>query len=187
VTLRLPGEHIVPDALAAAAVGVALGIDVVAIAGALAAAKGPEWRMQVLDAPGGWVVVNDAYNSNPASAAAALKTLVSMGRGRRTWAVLGHMAELGEEEEKEHDRIGRLAVRLGVSRLVAVGEATRPMYEAARREGMAPEDAALVATASDATALVRGALEPGDVVLVKASRAAGLETVAIALAGEAGA
>lgn len=184
VRLRLPGEHIVSDALAAAAAGVALGIDGETIAGALSVAPGPAWRMEVTQAPGGWVVVNDAYNANPASTAAALKTLVGMGRGRRTWAVLGYMAELGDTETEAHDRIGRLAVRLGVSRLVAVGAETRPLFEAARLEGMTPEDATLVANADEALALLRRSVEPGDVVLVKASRAVGLQTVAIALAEE---
>lgn len=187
VTLCLPGEHIVADALAAAAVGVALGIDVAAIAGALSSARGPAWRMEVVQAPGGYAVVNDAYNANPASTAAALKALVSLGRGRRTWAVLGYMAELGDHEAEEHDRIGRLLVRLGISRLVAVGEAVRPLYEAARMEGMSNDEATLVADAGDATALLRGAAERGDVILVKASRVAGLEKVALALAGEGGA
>lgn len=182
VRLRIPGEHIVSDALAAAAVGVALGIDVAAIAGALSSARGPAWRMEVAQAPGGWVVVNDAYNANPQSTAAALKTLVRMGRGRRTWAVLGYMAELGDTESAEHDRIGRLAVRLGVSRLIAVGEETRPLYEAARLEGMTPEEAAIVASGDEALVQLRASLEPGDVVLVKASRAVGLHAVAIALA-----
>lgn len=187
VRLRVPGEHIVSDALAAAAAGVALGIDVAAIAGALSAARGPAWRMEVVHAPGGWVVVNDAYNANPNSTAAALKTLVGLGRGRRTWAVLGYMAELGGSATEEHDRIGRLAVRLGVSRLVAVGEETRPMFEAARLEGMTPEEATLVANGDEALWLLRGSVEPGDVVLVKASRAVGLQSVAIALAEGEGA
>jgi UDP-N-acetylmuramoyl-tripeptide--D-alanyl-D-alanine ligase len=182
VRLRVPGEHIVSDALAAAATGVALGIDVASIAGALSAARGPAWRMEVTEAPGGWVVVNDAYNANPNSTAAALKTLVGMGRGRRTWAVLGYMAELGDDATHEHDRIGRLAVRLGISRLVAVGEETRPLFEAARLEGMTPEEATLVANGDEALALLRRSVAPGDVVLVKASRAVGLQTVALALA-----
>jgi UDP-N-acetylmuramoyl-tripeptide--D-alanyl-D-alanine ligase len=184
VRLCLPGEHIVSDALAAAAVGVALGIDVAAIAGALSSARGPAWRMEVTEAPGGWVVVNDAYNANPASTVAALKTLVGMGRGRRTWAVLGYMAELGDSETTEHDRVGRLAVRLGVSRLLAVGGETRPLFEAARLEGMTPEEATLVPSADDALDLLRRELAPGDVVLVKASRAVGLERLAIALVEE---
>jgi len=97
------------------------------------------------------------------------------------------MAELGDFAAGEHDRMGRLAVRLGISRLVVVGEAARPLFEAARLEGMTPEEAALTAGIDEAMALLRGSLEPGDVVLVKASRAVGLERIALALAGEAAA
>jgi UDP-N-acetylmuramoyl-tripeptide--D-alanyl-D-alanine ligase len=184
VALRLRGEHMIVDALAAAAVGYALNVDVAAIAGALSSVSATAWRMEIVDAPGGWLVINDAYNANPASTIAALKALVRMGRGARTWAVLGYMAELGDHEAAEHDRIGRLAVRLGVSRLVAVGRETRPMFEAARLEGMTPEELTMVAGAGEAIAMLRGALRPGDVVLVKASRAVGLERVAFAISGE---
>ena len=184
VVLRIPGEHLLPDALAAAAVGTVLGIPADEAAKALSEASGPAWRMQVLHAPEGWRVVNDAYNANPASTAAALKTLVILGKGRRTWAVLGYMAELGETAPTEHDRIGRLAVRLGVGRLIVVGEEARPLFEAARLEGMTPEEATLVADAGAAIAVLRSSLEPGDVVLVKASRVVGLERVALAIAGE---
>jgi UDP-N-acetylmuramoyl-tripeptide--D-alanyl-D-alanine ligase len=184
VRLPIPGEHVVSDALAAAAVGVALGIDAATLASALSRAGVSAWRMQTAEAPGGWRVINDAYNANPNSVAAALKTLVAMGRGRRTWAILGPMAELGDHSTAEHDRIGRLAVRLGVGRLVAVGEETRPLYEAARHEGMTPEEATMTADAGEAIRLVLGSVAAGDVVLVKASRAAGFERIADAIAGE---
>ena len=182
VKLRIPGEHLVSDALAAAAAGTVLGIEVVTVAGALSEARGAPWRMELTEAPGGWRVINDAYNANPASTVAALKALVSMARGARTWAVLGAMAELGERSNSEHDRIGRLVVRLGVTRLVAVGEETRPLFEAARLEGMTQDEATLVGGVDNAVALLRAGLAPGDVVLVKASRAAGLERVALAIA-----
>ena len=175
VRLAIPGEHIVSDALAAAAAGVALGTDVATIGEGLSVVVAPAWRMQIADAPGGWRVVNDAYNANPNSVTAALKTLVAMGRGRRTWAVLGPMAELGAHAATEHDRIGRL---------VAVGEETRPLYEAARLEGMTPEELTLVGDVDEAIRVVRAGVDRGDVVLVKASRAAGLERVALALSGE---
>ncbi|MEX2557359.1 MAG: UDP-N-acetylmuramoyl-tripeptide--D-alanyl-D-alanine ligase [Actinomycetota bacterium] len=185
VSLRIAGEHLVSDALAAAAVGHVLGVATKDAATALSSTDGPAWRMQVVDAPEGWRVLNDAYNANPASTAAALKTLVTLGRGRRTWAVLGTMAELGEFSTAEHDRIGRLVVRLGVSRLIVIGEHARPLYEAARLEGMTLEEASLVPDTDQALAMLRASLAPDDVVLVKASRAAGLERVALAIAGEA--
>ena len=187
VRLPIPGEHLVSDALAAAAAGHAVGVHVADAARGLAATTPPAWRMQVADAPGGWRVINDAYNANPASTAAALKTLVQIGRGRRTWAVLGEMAELGEHSAPSHDRIGRLAVRLGVARLVAVGEETKPLLEAARFEGMTPEEATFATDADAARMYLERALEPGDVVLVKASRAAGLEKLARTLAEGGGA
>lgn len=186
VRLTVPGEHMVSNALAAAAVGWRLGLAPGTIAEALGAARGPAWRMEVADAPGGWRVVNDAYNANPASMAAALRTLAAMGRGRRTWAVLGAMAELGRAAGAEHDRVGRLVARLGVARLVAVGEEARAICRAARLEGMAPEGAATVAGVAEAVALLERELAPGDVVLVKASRAAGLERVALAIGGGEG-
>ena len=78
--------------------------------------------MEVTERPDGVTVVNDAYNANPESMRAALRALVGDGRGgRRTWAVLGEMLELGDESRAEHDAVGRLAVRLDVDRLVAVG------------------------------------------------------------------
>lgn len=177
VALGIPGEHMVPNALAAIAAARALGVPLADAARGCAAARPLFGRMEVMDAPGGWRVINDAYNANPASTAAALRTLVQLGRGRRTWAVLGEMAELGGAAAAEHDRIGRLAVRLGVGRLITVGSAARMLHDAARAEGMAREEAQLVPDAAAAAARVLTEIAPGDVVLVKASRAGGLEEV----------
>jgi UDP-N-acetylmuramoyl-tripeptide--D-alanyl-D-alanine ligase len=174
----------VDDALAAAAAGEALGVGAAEAARALSAVRAPAWRMEVIDTAGGWRVVNDAYNANPASMSAALRALVAIGRGGRTWAVLGPMAELGDAGVTEHDRIGRLAVKLGIGRLVVVGEEARPIIEAARLEGMTAEEATLVPDVETAVELLRRSIADGDVVLVKASRAAGLERIALALAGE---
>jgi UDP-N-acetylmuramoyl-tripeptide--D-alanyl-D-alanine ligase len=137
--------------------------------------------MQVVDAPGGIRVINDAYNANPASMEAALKSLARMRRGGRTWAVLGYMAELGDASASEHERIGRLVVRLGIDRLVTVGEGAQRLHEAARHEGMPADEARLEADVGSAVAALRRELRSGDVVLVKASRVAGLERVADAL------
>ncbi|HEX9696024.1 MAG TPA: UDP-N-acetylmuramoyl-tripeptide--D-alanyl-D-alanine ligase [Actinomycetota bacterium] len=186
VTLPVPGEHMVWNALAAAAVALQFGLDVEAIARTLGSVTTSPHRMRIVDAPGGWRVVDDTYNASPQSMAAALKTLALLGRGRRTWAVLGQMAELGRGSTEAHDRVGRLAVRLGVGRVVTVGPEARPLHEAARLEGMSPEDAIVAADAAEAAVFVRGAVEPGDVVLVKASRVAGLERVVDALVAEEG-
>nr|WP_203675181.1 MULTISPECIES: UDP-N-acetylmuramoyl-tripeptide--D-alanyl-D-alanine ligase [unclassified Streptomyces] len=183
VTLRLYGEHHVSNALAAAAVAGELGMPVEEIATALSAAGTlSHWRMEVTERPDGVTVVNDAYNANPDSMRAALRALAAMGRGRRTWAVLGEMAELGEESLTEHDAVGRLVVRLNVSKLVAVGGLEAAWLDmGAKNEGSWGEESVHVSDAETAIDLLRSELRPGDVVLVKASRSVGLERVALAL------
>jgi UDP-N-acetylmuramoyl-tripeptide--D-alanyl-D-alanine ligase len=180
--LPAPGEHLVGCALAAAAVAHVLGVGPTDAAAGLAGAKLSPMRMQVLRRPDGLTIVNDAYNANPSSMAAALKTLAALGRpGGRTVAVLGEMAELGPSAADEHDRIGRLATRLGIDRLVGVGELGRVLVNAARMEGMWPEEAEAVTDPEAAVALLTPTLGPADVVLVKASRVVALDMVADAL------
>ena len=180
--LPAPGEHLVGCALAAAAAAHVLGVGPADVAAGLAAARLSPGRMQVRHRPDGLTVVNDAYNANPSSMTAALKTLAALGRqGGRTVAVLGEMAELGPTAAAEHDRIGRLATRLGIDRLVGVGEPGRVMVNAARMEGMWPEEAEAVADPDAALALLTPVLGPSDVVLVKASRVVALDRVADAL------
>ncbi|MCH6159788.1 UDP-N-acetylmuramoyl-tripeptide--D-alanyl-D-alanine ligase [Streptomyces marispadix] len=183
VTLRLYGEHHVSNALAAAAVAHELGMPAGDIATALSAASTlSRWRMEVTERADGVTVVNDAYNANPESTRAALRALAAMGRGRRTWAVLGEMAELGDESLAEHDAVGRLAVRLNVSKLVAVGGQEAVWLDmGAKNEGSWGEESVHVSDAEAAVELLRSELRPGDVVLVKASRSVGLERVADAL------
>ncbi|HEU4676297.1 MAG TPA: UDP-N-acetylmuramoyl-tripeptide--D-alanyl-D-alanine ligase [Motilibacteraceae bacterium] len=186
VRLRLHGEHHVANALSVAAVALEAGLSLEDTAAALsAAAPRSRWRMEVVERNDGVTVVNDAYNANPESMRAGLKALVNMAQGRRTWAVLGEMLELGDSSRDEHDAIGRLAVRLDVSRLVVVGQGARPMHLGAALEGSWGDESAWVPDADAALALLREELAPGDVVLVKASRAAGLEKVAEALISDA--
>ncbi|MEN1884821.1 UDP-N-acetylmuramoyl-tripeptide--D-alanyl-D-alanine ligase [Streptomyces mirabilis] len=188
VTMRLYGEHHVSNALAAAAVAHELGMSADEIALALSEAGSlSRWRMEVTERPDGVTVVNDAYNANPESMRAALRALAAMGKasqaqGGRTWAVLGQMAELGDEALAEHDAIGRLAVRLNVSKLVAVGGREASWLQlGAYNEGSWGEESVHVSDAQAAVDLLRSELRPGDVVLVKASRSVGLERVAQAL------
>ncbi|MCI3154746.1 MULTISPECIES: UDP-N-acetylmuramoyl-tripeptide--D-alanyl-D-alanine ligase [Streptomyces] len=188
VTMRLYGEHHVSNALAAAAVAHELGMSADEIARALSEAGSlSRWRMEVTERPDGVTVVNDAYNANPESMKAALRALAAMGeasraRGGRTWAVLGKMAELGDEALAEHDAVGRLAVRLNVSKLVAVGGREAAWLQlGAYNEGSWGEESVHVSDAQAAVDLLRSELRPGDVVLVKASRSVGLESVAQAL------
>ncbi|MFI6941025.1 UDP-N-acetylmuramoyl-tripeptide--D-alanyl-D-alanine ligase [Streptomyces sp. NPDC050418] len=183
VTLRLYGEHHVSNALAAAAVAHELGMSAEEIATALSGAGNlSRWRMEVTERADGVTVVNDAYNANPESMRAALRALAAMAKGRRTWAVLGQMAELGDAALTEHDAVGRLAVRLNVSKLVAVGDREASWLQlGAYNEGSWGEESVHVSDAQAAVDLLRSELRPGDVVLVKASRSVGLEQVALAL------
>ena len=190
VALPLHGEHHVGNSLAVVAAALECGLDLNSTVRALAdATPASRWRMEVTERPDGVTVVNDAYNANPDSMRAALKALVAMSRHRdgtprRTWAVLGSMLELGEESTSEHDSIGRLAVRLNVSRLVVVGDLARPMATGAQHEGSWGEEAVWVPDAEAAHDLLAGELRPGDVVLFKSSRDAGLRWLGDRVAGE---
>lgn len=182
VDLRLSGEHFVSNACAAAAVGRVAGLAMEQVVDALRAADADSrWRMEVHVAPGGFTVINDAYNANPESMRAALKSLAAMASGRRSWAVLGEMRELGEASMEEHDAIGRLVARLEISRLVCVGDATGVMHAGASSEWQGGGESIHVPDVDAAIALLREQVRPDDVVLVKASRSIGLERVAEAL------
>jgi UDP-N-acetylmuramoyl-tripeptide--D-alanyl-D-alanine ligase len=181
VTLPVAGEHMVANALAAAAVGRELGVPLADAAAALSAAVVSRWRMESFIGADGVRVLNDAYNANPESTAAALRTARWIARDGRLIAVLGEMAELGPIAEEEHDRIGELAARVRVDRMVVVGPAARSIARAAIREGMDPSDVVVVDDVADAIQDVRIIARPGDLVLCKGSRVAGLERVAEAL------
>ncbi|WP_462188190.1 UDP-N-acetylmuramoyl-tripeptide--D-alanyl-D-alanine ligase, partial [Frankia sp. CcWB2] len=182
VALGLAGAHQVPNALAAAAVAIRLGLSPDRVAAALSAARPrSRWRMEVTTTAAGVVVVNDAYNANPESMRAALKALVGMRGKGRAFAVLGPMGELGDAAAAEHDVLGRFAVRLGVDRLIAVGPAARRIHLGASLEGSWDGESVEVTDADEAVALVAAQAGPDDVVLVKASRSFGLERVAEAL------
>jgi UDP-N-acetylmuramoyl-tripeptide--D-alanyl-D-alanine ligase len=191
VRLRLLGAHQASNAAGTAAVGIAVGMSLPEVAAALSAVTSlSRWRMEQVERPDGVVVLNDAYNANPDSMAAALRTLVAVAAGRdaRAVAVLGEMRELGESTEAEHREVGRLAVELGVSRVVGVGDAAEEIATGARsaleqraseaREG---EEPVLVADNEAAVSWLVTHVRPGDVVLVKASRGAALDEVAAAL------
>ncbi|HEU5428574.1 MAG TPA: UDP-N-acetylmuramoyl-tripeptide--D-alanyl-D-alanine ligase [Actinocrinis sp.] len=185
VALRAVGEHQVANALAVAAAALGLGLPMPAVARELSAAVPlSSGRMAVSERADGVVVIDDAYNANPESVRAALKALAALARARpgaRAWAVLGEMLELGERSGEEHDAIGRLAVRLRVDRLVAVGEGAARVHAGASHEGSWGEESVMVADPDAALALLREQLRPGDVVLVKASNSIGLSRIAKAL------
>ncbi|MBU6147280.1 MAG: UDP-N-acetylmuramoyl-tripeptide--D-alanyl-D-alanine ligase [Actinomycetales bacterium] len=174
VELPLAGGHQVDNALAAAGVGWSLGLSATAIAEALAdAAPRSPHRMAVHERADGVIVIDDAYNANPESMAAALGSLVTIAAGRPTVAVLGEMAELGEHSQAAHARLGELATALGIRTVIVVGPATEITrgYPAA----------ICVAGIDDALSALDTILRPDSVVLCKASRVVGLERVAAAL------
>ena len=185
VALALVGQHMVGNALACAAVACELGMPVADVAAALTEARGASrWRMEVRSSPAGFTVINDAYNANTESMIAALKALKSLPG--RSWAVLGPMAELGESATDEHIRIGQLVVRLGIDKLVTVGPGAKVMHDAFLLEGSLPDDATYVEDVDAAVVFLTSALREGDVVLVKASRSAGLERIALSLTPDGG-
>jgi UDP-N-acetylmuramoyl-tripeptide--D-alanyl-D-alanine ligase len=181
VTLAVPGEHMVANALAAAAAGVTLDVPLAACAEALSHAGVSPWRMETFTTPGGIRVVNDAYNANPESMAAALRAARWMAGEGHLIAVLGTMAELGPIAAREHERIGELAARIRVDRLIAVGASARSIVDAGLREGVEPDNVACYDDPDQVLDDVRRWARPGDLVLFKGSRVAGLERLAEAL------
>jgi UDP-N-acetylmuramoyl-tripeptide--D-alanyl-D-alanine ligase len=171
----------VANALAAAAVGVALSVPIGDAAAALGRTETSPWRMESFTTPDGLRVVNDAYNASPESVAAALRTARWMAGDARLIAVLGPMAELGPISFAEHERVGELAARIRVDRLITVGEDARTIAAAGLREGVEPDEVASYDGPEEALADVRRSARRGDVVLVKGSRVAGLERLAEAL------
>ncbi len=180
VSSKLLGLHHVTNLLAAAAAAYVAGaparLSVESLNGLRAASR---WRMERTERPDGVTVINDAYNANPESMRAALRTLAELGHGtgspaRRTWAVLGPMLELGADSIHEHDAVGRVAVRLNISRLVVVGTEARAMHVGAVMEGSWGDESVFVPDADAAHELLEQELRPGDIVLVKSSNGAGL-------------
>ncbi len=185
VALRLHGAHIVPDAVAAAALARELGLGLADIADGLCAAVArSRWRMEVCRRGDGVTVINDAYNANPESVAAALDALRHLAQDGRGFAILGHMAELGDTSRASHEDVGEFAARADLAGLIAVGEEAAPILAGARRVRSWTGDALAVPDGAAALDALANQLKPGDVVLVKASRAAHLEGVAAVLARE---
>lgn len=173
--LRVLGEHHVMNALAAITAADALGVPLAdAIARLETVEIAERWRMQPLGSDR-IRIINDAYNASPDSMAAALRTLAQITEpGQRKVAVLGAMSELGEYAGEEHDRVGLLAVRLRVERIVVVGQDARRLFISAIGEGSWDGEAVFFETADEAYDYLLGELRDGDRVLVKSSNAAGL-------------
>lgn len=177
VQLQILGEHHVYNALAALATAELLGIDRSKAIHALEQMKLAEkWRMELNVSPNGLTVINDAYNASPDSMRAALQTLAQLGRqtGKKTVAVMGEMAELGEFGAHEHDAIGRIAVRLNLGQVVVVGKAAKLIHMGASQEGSWDGESQYFDEISDALGYLRGMLTGDEIVLVKSSKSANL-------------
>nr|MDT0665147.1 cyanophycin synthetase [Micromonospora sp. DSM 115978] len=188
VTLPLVGAHHALNASAAAAAGLAAGVPLDLAAVALASATLSPWRLQLRSLASGATLLNDSYNANPDSTRAALDALAAIEGGRRI-AVLGDMLELGDSSETEHRAVGAYAAcRADV--VVAVGATARWIADGAgaygpQADGAGKKNQTVVVSVADNDAALdwlRGQLTTADVVLLKASRGAGLDEVGAALA-----
>ncbi len=183
--LPLVGVHQPRNALAAAAVAVALDVPAVAVVAGLSRLRALPMRMEPVPLPSGVLAINDAYNANPGSMEAALRTLVALRDGRsggRACAILGDMLELGEDAQAAHRGVGAEAARVGVDRLFTFGELGRAIARGAVAAGLEP---GRVAAFEDRGELVRAIghwVRPGDVLLFKGSRGMQMERVLEALA-----
>jgi UDP-N-acetylmuramoyl-tripeptide--D-alanyl-D-alanine ligase len=171
VKLAVSGRHQVGNTLTAAAVALECGLPLDELAEAVGDLRAvSSRRMDVFERVDGVTVIDDSYNANPASVAAALRALAALGEGRRTFAVLGYLAELGEYERTGHEEVGRLAAELGVDRIVVVGELAAPIHHGAVAVATWGGESVVVTDQQAAVAVLRDELRPGDVVLVKGSR-----------------
>ncbi len=177
VRLPLPGRHNAANALAAVAAVAALGVDVPDPAGAWAEVHPAPLRGEIRHTPAGFHLVVDCYNANPRAVEAALGTLSELAGGSRKIVVLGEMRELGHLCRQGHEEAGRAAARHGVDELHLLGPATVAAREAAAAGGIGPERIWIYEDRAALAAAVRRRLRPGDWVLVKGSRALGLEAV----------
>ena len=185
LNLKILGEHQAMNAAAALLAAHELGIDRTVALEALAELDIAErWRMQPIKRSDGVLIINDAYNASPDSMRAGLQTLATIGRqGHRTIAVLGLMAELGDQMRAEHETVGRLVVRYNIDKLFVVGKEARILHLSATQEGSWDGESEFYETASDAFDAINAKLLPGDVVLVKSSNVAGLRFLGDELAG----
>jgi len=177
VQLQILGEHHVYNALAALATADLLGIDMEqAISAIEGMSLAERWRMELAYRSDGLTIINDAYNASPDSMRAALQTLAELGRqsGKKTVAVIGEMAELGEFSSSEHDAIGRMVVRLNLGQLVVVGAGAKLVHMGASLEGSWDGESKYFEQITEAEAYLRGMLKGEEIVLVKSSKSANL-------------
>jgi len=172
--LPVAGSHMVQNGLLAVAAGRAFGLSIEECAAGLAAAPLTKARLQIKEI-NGVQFLDDSYNANPDSMKAALRTLVELDVQGKRIAVLGEMRELGSESERGHREVGEAAAMLGINQLITIGDAAEPIAEAARTAGL--DKVSSTRSTAEAAKLLGEIAEPGDLVLVKGSRAARTEEV----------
>jgi UDP-N-acetylmuramoyl-tripeptide--D-alanyl-D-alanine ligase len=172
--LPVAGLHMVQNALLAVAAGRAFGLSIEECAAGLAAAPLTKARLQIKEI-NGVQFLDDSYNANPDSMKAALRTLVELDTEGKRIAVLGEMRELGAESERGHREVGETAATLGVNQLITIGDTAELIAEGARTAGL--DKVSSVRSTADAAKLLGEIAEPGDLVLIKGSRAARTEEV----------
>ncbi len=177
VKLGVPGRHNVYNALAASAIALELGVSLEDVAVGLGAAWVSEMRMESFVTATGLTVINDAYNASPSSMAAAVDMLSALKVAGRRIAVLGDMAELGSLEELAHFKLGEQVADSGIALLVTVGERAARIRDGARAAGMPAEGGYSCGSVDEALEVLDDLVQPGDAVLVKASRVMRLEAV----------
>mgnify|MGYP000907684964 CR=1 FL=1 len=177
-----PGIHNVQNALAAISAALVLDFDDETIERGLLSYTGDRMRMNITEVDG-IKVINDAYNAAPASVSSAIRVLCEIGAGRRKWAVLGDMLELGDWAEEAHREIGMQVAEAGIDYLVAVGDLARWYVEGALDHGMPLENTRLFQDADDARAFISQKIAKGDVILFKGSRKMNLDVLADRLFG----
>src|SRR5262245_41713681 len=172
--LPVAGSHMVQNALLAVAAGRAFGLSIEECAAGLAAAPLTKARLQIKEI-GGVQFLDDSYNANPDSMKAALRTLIELDAEGKRIAVLGEMRELGTESERGHREVGETAATLGVNQLITIGDAAEMIAEGARIAGL--DNVLSVGSTGEAARLLGELAEPGDLILIKGSRAARTEEV----------
>jgi UDP-N-acetylmuramyl pentapeptide synthase len=176
VSLKIPGEGAIFNALAAAAVGLRVGLSMEEVKQGLESMDPLPGRMEILTLPAGTHLVNDTYNANPGSVAVAIQTLGSLKGSGRGIFVIGDMLELGEHSESAHKQIGILAARAGMSGLYATGDFAATVAEGATGAGM-DQKKIFTGTREEIVEVLKDRLGPGDWVLVKGSRLMAMDKV----------
>ncbi len=176
VSLKVHGQHNVLNAMSAVAVGRVLGLSMEKIKAGLAGFRPVGMRSQIRRVQG-FTIIEDCYNANPASMKAALDLLMEMGKHKQTIAVLGDMLELGLDAEELHQEVGAYVSAQGVTKLVACGSLGKEFAHGARSKGMSPGAVIEVSGANEASIVLADIAQPGDVILLKASRGMRLEQV----------